>query len=90
MTGEQSPGNAGKSGHNPTAKKGWLSMTINTQQVYTLQLNEKELRMIAQALSEKIRKIDSMLGGESPDINHYVERDSDEHKAILEEIANIL
>ena len=65
-------------------------MTINTQQVYTLQLNEQELRMIAQALNEKIRKIDSMLGGESPDINYYVERDSDEHKAISEEIVRVL
>ena len=64
-------------------------MTINTQQVYTLQLNEKELRMIAQALSEKIRKIDGMLGGESPDVLHYVKEALDEHKAILEEIAKI-
>ena len=66
-------------------------MTINTQQVYTLQLNEKELRMIAQALNEKILKIDSMLGGEIPDTVHYmVERVSDEHKAILEEIVRVL
>ena len=66
-------------------------MTINTQQVYTLQLNEKELRMIAQALNEKILKIDSMLGGEIPDTVYYmVERVSDEHKAILEEIVRVL
>lgn len=66
-------------------------MTINTQQVYTLQLNEKELRMIAQALNEKILKIDGILGGEIPDTVHYmVERASDEHKAILEEIVRVL
>ena len=66
-------------------------MTINTQQVYTLQLNEKELRMIAQALNEKILKIDNMLSGEIPDtVNYMVERASDEHKAILEEIVRVL
>ena len=66
-------------------------MTINTQQVYTLQLNEQELRMIAQALNEKILKIDSMLSGEIPDTVYYmVERASDEHKAILEEIVRVL
>ena len=65
-------------------------MTINTQQVYTLQLNEQELRTIAAALSEKIRKIDSMIGGENPDVLHYVERASEEHKAILEEIVRVL
>lgn len=65
-------------------------MTINTQQVYTLQLNEKELRMIASALSEKIRKIDSMVGGENFDILPYVERASDEYKAFLEEIVSVL
>ena len=31
MTGEQSPGNAAESGHKPTAKKGWFSMT-NTKE----------------------------------------------------------
>lgn len=65
-------------------------MTINTQQVYTLQLNEQELRMIAAALSEKIRKIDSMIGGENPDVLRYVERASEEYKAILEEIVRVL
>lgn len=66
-------------------------MTINTQQVYTLQLNEQELRMIAQALNEKILKIDGMLNGEIPDTVHYmIERASDEHKAILEEIVRVL
>ena len=66
-------------------------MTINTQQVYTLQLNEQELRMIAQALNEKILKIDGMLNGEIPDTVYYmVERASDEHKAILEEIVRVL
>ena len=65
-------------------------MTINTQQVYTLQLNEQELRMIASALSEKIRKIDSMVGGENFDILPYAERVSDEYKAFLEEIVSVL
>lgn len=65
-------------------------MTINTQQIYTLQLNEQELRMIAAALSEKIRKIDGMIGGTNPDIVHSVERASEEHKAILEEIVRVL
>ena len=65
-------------------------MTINTQQVYTLQLNEKELRMIASALGEKIRKIDSMVSGENFDILPYVERASDEYKAFLEEIVSVL
>lgn len=65
-------------------------MTINTQQVYTLQLNEKELRMIAQALNEKILKIDSMLCKTNPDTVHYVEKASMEHKVILEEIVRVL
>lgn len=65
-------------------------MTINTQQVYTLQLNEQELKMIASALSEKIRKIDSILCKANPDTVHYVERASMEHKAILEEIVRAL
>lgn len=90
MTGEQSLGNAAKSGHKPTAKKGCLSMTINTQQVYTLQLNKHELTIIAQALSEKTRNIDKMLGGENFEFYNYIEKAFAEHKALLEEIGKFL
>ena len=36
MTGEQSPGNAAKSGHKPTAKKGWLSMTNTKEELRSM------------------------------------------------------